>query len=76
VVFDSLIEVETQHLKALLQKQLSPDMELDRLSACEQLCQRKLRQGGEGIHELAHNLERLLDKASPKGHLCGDDFQS
>jgi len=67
-IFDSLGEDETDsydHLKAALLKRLSPDTEEDRLTAHEQLFRRKLREGGESIDELARDLERLLDKASP-----------
>ena len=67
-IFNSLGEEETDsydHLKAALLKRLSPDMEEDRLTAREQLSRRKLREGGENIDELAHDHERLLDKASP-----------
>ena len=62
------METETdiyEHLKAALWKRLSPDMEEDRLTAHEQLPVRKFREGGESIDELARDLERLLDKASP-----------
>ena len=40
-------------------------MEEDHLIAREQLSRRKLCKGGESIDELARDLERLLDKASP-----------
>jgi len=56
-IFDSLGEDETDsydHLKAAL---LSPDTEEDHLTAREQLSRRKLREGGESIDELAHDLE-------------------
>ena len=44
---------------------LSPDTEEDRLSAHEELSQRKLREGQESINELARDIKRLFDKASP-----------
>ena len=67
-IFDSLGEDETDyydHLRVALLKRLSSDMEEDRLTAREQLSCRKLCEGGKSIDELARNLERLLDKASP-----------
>jgi len=54
-----------EHMKATLLKRLSPDMEEDRLTACNLLSQWKFREGGESIDELARDLKRLLDKALP-----------
>ena len=67
-VFDSLGEANTdsyEHLKASLLRRLSPDTEEDRLAARERLSVRKFRDGAESIDELARELERLLDRASP-----------
>jgi len=44
---------------------LSLDTDGDRLSAREALSQRHLREDQESVDELARDLERLLDKASP-----------
>jgi len=68
VVYDSLTEEEAdsyEHMKAALLKHLSPDTEEDCLTARDLLSQRKFREGGESIDQLACDLERLLDKASP-----------
>lgn len=67
-IYDSLPEdvMDTyDHLKAALLKRLSPDTEEDRLAAREQLSRRKFRAERESIDELARDLEKLLDKASP-----------
>ena len=67
-VFDSLGEDDTDtfdHLKAALLLRLSPDTDEDRMVAREKLSVRKFRDGGESIDELARDLERLLDRASP-----------
>ena len=40
-------------------------MHEDRVSAREQLSQRRLHEERERVNELARDLERLLDKASP-----------
>ena len=50
--------------EALLSR-LSPDTDEDRVCAREQLAQRKLHGDRESVDELARDLERLLDKASP-----------
>ena len=67
-IYDSLGEADTDtyaHLKDALLRRLSPDTEEDRLAAREQLSQRKLREGRESIDEVARDIEKLLDKASP-----------
>ena len=53
------------HLKEVLLKSLSPDTEEDRLSTQEELAHRHFREGQESIDELARDIEKLLDKASP-----------
>ena len=67
-IYDSLSEetLDTyDHLKTALRERLNPDTEEDRLAAREQLVKRKLRVEAESIDELARDLERLLDRASP-----------
>ena len=67
-IYDALPDASTdtyEHLKEALLSSLSPDTEEDRLSAREELSQRKLREGQESVDELARDIERLLDKASP-----------
>ena len=67
-VYDALGERQTDtyaHLKTALLKRLSPDTEEDRLSAREELAKRRLREEQESVDELAHDLEKLLDRASP-----------
>lgn len=67
-IYDSLDEDSTDtyaHLKSALLRRLCPDTEEDRLAAREQLSKRKLREGRESIDEVARDLEKLLDKASP-----------
>ena len=53
------------HQKAALLAKLSPDTDEHRLSARERLASRRLREGRESIDELARDIERLLDQASP-----------
>jgi len=53
------------HLKAALLSKLSPDSDKYRLGARERLAGRRLREGNESVDELAQDLERLLDQASP-----------
>ena len=67
-IFDALPDTSTdtyEHLKEALLSELSPDTEENRQSAHESLSRRKLRENQESIDELARDLERLLDKASP-----------
>ena len=67
-IFDSLGEDSTDtyaHLKNALLQRLNPDTEEDRLAARELLSKRKLQEGRESIDEVARDLEKLLDKASP-----------
>ena len=53
-----------EHLKAAILQRLCPDTEEDRLVAREKLSRRRLREG-ESIDELARDVEKLLDQASP-----------
>ena len=67
-IYEVLTEAQTDtydHLKGALLSQLSPDTDEDRVCAREQLAQRKLHEDRESVDELARDLERLLDKASP-----------
>jgi len=67
-VYEALGNEETDsyaHLKAALLTKLSPDTDEHRLSARERLANRRLREGSESIDELARDIERLLDQASP-----------
>ena len=67
-IFDALPDTSTdtyEHLKAALMSGLSPDTEEDRQSARESLGRRKLRENQESVDELARDIEKLLDKASP-----------
>ena len=67
-IYDSFGEDSTDkyaHLKSALLQRLCPDSEEDRLAAREQLSKRKLQEGRESIDEVARDLEKLLDKASP-----------
>ena len=52
-------------MKTALRERLNPDTEEDRLAAHEKLARKKLRVEAESIDELARDLERLLDRASP-----------
>jgi len=67
-IFDSLGDGDTDtyaHLKEALLLRFSPDTDEDRMVAREKLSMRKFQDGGESIDELACDLERLLDRASP-----------
>ena len=67
-VYDSLGDEETDtydHLKAAILKRLCLDTEEDRIVARERLSRRVLREG-ESIDELARDLEKLLERASPE----------
>ena len=67
-IYEALKEEETDtydHLKEALLTRLSPDTDEDRICAREQLSRRKLQGDRESVDELARDLERLLDKASP-----------
>ena len=67
-VYEALTEEETDtyaHLKAALLAQLSPDMDEERLRARDELARRRLREDVESIDELARDLEKLLERASP-----------
>ena len=50
---------------ALPQGQLSPDTDEERLRARDEMVRRRFRKGSESIDELARDLEKLLEKASP-----------
>ena len=66
-VYDSLSDADTdtcEHLKVAILKRLCPDTEEDRLVARERLSRRHLRDG-ESVDELARDVEKLLEKASP-----------
>lgn len=67
-IFDALPDADTgtyAHLKAALLSRLSPDTDEDRLSARDALARRRLREDRESVDELARDIEKLLDKASP-----------
>ena len=67
-IYEVLTEEQTDtyaHLKEALLSRLSSDTDEDRVCAREQLAQRKLHGDRESVDELARDLERLLDKASP-----------
>ena len=67
-VYEALTEEETDtyaHLKAALLAQLSPDMDEERLRARDELARRRLREDVESVDELARDLEKLLERASP-----------
>ena len=63
-IFDSLPDTYA-HLKEALLSRLSPNTEEDRQSARDELGRRKLRENQESIDELARNIEKLFDSASP-----------
>ena len=66
-VYDSLSDADTdtyEHLKVAILKRLCPDTEEDRLVARERLSRRHLHDG-ESVDELACDIEKLLEKASP-----------
>ena len=67
-IFDALPDTSTdtyKHLKGTLLIGFSLNTEEHRQSACESLSERKLRKSQESIDELARDIEKLLDKASP-----------
>ena len=66
-IFDALLEDQTDsydNLKKAILDRLSPDTDEDRLSARDILSRRRLRDQ-ESVDELARDIEKLLDKASP-----------
>ena len=66
-IFDALPDGDKgsyNDLKKALLERLSPDTDEDRLSARDELARRRLRDG-ESVDELARDMEKLLDKASP-----------
>ena len=67
-IFDALPDTDTDtydHLKKALLDRLNPDTDEDRLSARDALSRRRLREDRESVDELARDIEKLLDKASP-----------
>lgn len=67
-IFEALGGEDTEtyaNLKKALLGKLFPDTDEDRITARERLSQRRLHKDRESVDELARNLERLLDKASP-----------
>ena len=66
-IFDALSEDDTdtyENLKKAILERLSPDTDEDRLTARDELSKRRLRDQ-ESVDELARDIEKLLDKASP-----------
>ena len=66
-IFDSLSDDQRdtyEKLKKALLERLDPDTDEDRLSARDKLARRQLRDG-ESVDELARDIEKLLEKASP-----------
>ena len=66
-IFDALSEEHTDtyaNLKGAILERLSPDTDEDRLAARDELSKRRLREQ-ESVDELARDIEKLLDKASP-----------
>ena len=67
-IFDALPDTDTDtydNLKKALLDRLSPDTDEDRLSARDALSRRRLGEDRESIDELAGDIEKMLDKASP-----------
>ena len=67
-IYDSLGEESTNtyaYLKSALLHCLCPNTKEDCVEACEQLSKRKLQEGKESIDEVACDLDKLLNKASP-----------
>ena len=54
---------------------MGPDMEEDKIVARERLLQRQLRDG-ESIDELARDLKKLLDLATPGITCCCKGFRT
>ena len=66
-VFDALSEEQKKSydsLKTAILERLSPDTDEDRLSARDALSRRRLRDQ-ESVDELARDIEKLLERASP-----------
>ena len=79
-VFESFSDAKTdtyKHLKIALLAKLSRDTAEERLIAHEELNHRKFVEGRESIDEVAHCIERLLDKASqgPQANVCDSELQ-
>ena len=67
-IYESLSDADKESyakLKKAILERLYPDTDENRLAAREQLSLRRLREGAESIDELARDLEKLLDQASP-----------
>ena len=67
-IYESLSNADKESyekLKKAILERLHPDTDENHLAAREQLSQRRLREGAESIDELARDLEKLLDQASP-----------
>ena len=68
-IYESLSDADKEtyaKLKKAILERLNPDTDENRLAAREQLSLRRLRDGVESIDELARDLEKLLDQASPQ----------
>ena len=68
-IYESLSDADKEtyaKLKKAILERLNPDTDENRLAAREQLSLRSLRDGAESIDELARDLEKLLDQASPQ----------
>ena len=66
-IFDALTEEQTRTyagLKKAILDRLNPDTDEDRLSTRDELSQRRLSDR-ESVDELARDIEKLLDRASP-----------
>ena len=67
-IFDSLPDASTDtyaHLKEALLSRLSSHTEEDRQSARDELGTRKFHENQESVDELARDIEKLFDSASP-----------
>ena len=67
-IYESLSDDDKEtykKLKKAILERLHPDTDENRLAAREQLSQRRFHEGAESIDELARDLEKLLDQASP-----------
>ena len=67
-VYEALTNAETDtyaHLKAALLEQLSPDTDEEKLRAQDEMVRRRFKEDLDSVDELARDLERLLEKASP-----------
>jgi len=67
-VYDALMDTETDtyaHLKVAILGQLSLDTDEEKPKAQDELVHRQFREDVESVNELARDLERLFEKASP-----------